>query len=142
MRSYCFRDEAHDILIREERGVLTIRQHGRCYRALRWQMTEELVCVLRTAIGFGLTRLWQVGHPRGPDSSHISFSRTHAPRSWVFALGLEARPPRLRTIAFSKRFLAAFETSGLSWSRRGGAAHLFVAPERLGETLAALGGHY
>lgn len=139
LRSGCFHDVENDILLVEKEGVLTVTQDGRSYLALRWKLTEEVVSVVRTAIGFGLSKLWQAGHPKGRQSSHISFSRTQAPASWVFALGLEACPPRLRKITFNKRLLPVFAASDLEWTCRKAGGNIFIPPERLTETLAWLG---
>lgn len=138
MRPRCFHDAQNDIALVEEGGALTVRQDGRCYLALRWKMTEELVAVVQTALHFGLSKLWQAGHPRGRQSSHISFSRTHEPASWVFSLGLEARPPRLQKITFNKRFLPIFEASDLEWTRQKAGGNLFIPPDRLVDTLTLL----
>ena len=118
--------------------MLSVSQHGRSYLALRWKLTEEVVAVVHTAVRFGLTKLWQEGHPRGRHSSHISFSRTHEPASWVFALGLEACPPRLQRITFNKRFLPIFEASDLQWTCPKTGGNIFIPPDRLAETLTVL----
>lgn len=104
-------------------------------------MTEEVIAVVRTAISFGLSKLWQADHPKGAQSSYISFSRTHEPASWVFALGLEARPPRLQKITFNKRFLPVFEASHLEWTRQKGGGNVFIPPDGLVDTLTALREH-
>lgn len=141
MRSRCFHDEPSGILLAEECGALTVSQNGRSYLALRWKMTEELVAVVQTALHFGLSKLWQTGHPRGRQSSHISFSRTHESASWVFSLGLEAQPPRLQKITFNKRFLPIFEASDLEWTRQKAGGNLFIPPGRLIDTLTLLREH-
>lgn len=118
--------------------MLSVSQHGRSYLALRWKLTEEVVAVVHTAVRFGLTKLWQEGHPRGRHSSHISFSPTHEPASWVFALGLEACPPRLQRITFNKRYLPIFEASRLEWTCQKAGGHIFIPPGSLAEALALL----
>jgi hypothetical protein len=138
LRTAYFHDLENDILLAEEGGVLTVSQDGRSYLALRWKMTEEVVAVVQTAIRFGLSKLWQDGHPKGRQSSHISFSCTHEPASWVFALGLEACPPRLQKITFNKRFLPIFEASHLEWSSQKSGGHILVPPGSLAEVLGLL----
>lgn len=138
LRSGCFHDAENDILLIEKEGVLTVTQNGRSYLALRWKMTEEVAAVVLTAIRFGLSKLWQDGHPKGRQSSHISFSCSHEPASWVFALGLEACPPRLQKITFNKRFLPIFEASHIEWTRQKSGGHIFVPPGSLAEVLGIL----
>ncbi|WP_332690701.1 hypothetical protein [Bosea sp. (in: a-proteobacteria)] len=118
--------------------MLTVRQDGRSYLALRWKLTEEVVSVVHTALRFGVSKLWQTGHPKGRQSSHISFSRTHEPASWVFALGLEACPPRLQRITFNKRLRPIFEASDLEWTREKTGGNIFIPPGRLAGALAML----
>ncbi len=42
---------------------LLISQRERTYLARKWQITSEVQEVIDTALSFGLTHLWQKGHP-------------------------------------------------------------------------------
>lgn len=129
MTAPAFHDAQHDITIQDCEGGVAIRQDGRCYIARRWKLSDELECVVRTALQFGLTKLWQCGNPKGRESSRISFSTSHAANSWVFALGLEARPPQLRRITFPRRLLPAFESAAWEWSQQSwGSRDILVPP--------------
>lgn len=123
-----FEDAANGIRITEESGYLAIEQDGRFYAARRWKLTSEVENLVRTAIAHGFTKVWQDGRPRGQESSHISFSRSHRRNSWVFSIGLEAGPPALSRVTFNKRFQETFVRIGVDWTRQKHGGHnIFIA---------------
>jgi hypothetical protein len=139
MTSY-FKPE-HDIRIEEAPGGVLVSQEGHQYLARRWRLTPEVRRVLDLGIEYGLTCLWRSGHPIGPESHHISFSFTHAPASWVFAIGAEAGPPRLKRVTFNKQFKEYFKHSGPDWAwnwENAGGKNIFVDPDDLESVLQTL----
>jgi hypothetical protein len=90
--------------------------------------------VIDTALSFGLTHLWQKGHPSKDESHHISFSFSHEPESWIFVIGGEAKPPHLKFFTFNKRLKADFKDSGFEWTwewENSGGKNILIQPRDL-----------
>ena len=139
MTSY-FKPE-HDIRIEEVPGGVLVSQEGHQYLARRWRLTPEVRRVLDLGIEHGLTCLWRSRHPIGPESHHISFSFTHSRSSWVFAIGAEAGPPRLKRVTFNKQLKEYFRHSELGWVwnwENAGGKNIFVDPNDLESVLQML----
>jgi hypothetical protein len=123
-----------DIQIRKHINGLLISQRERTYLARKWQITSEVQDVIDTALSFGLTHLWQKGHPSKDESHHISFSFSHEPESWIFVIGGEAKPPHLKFVTFNKRFKAYFKDSGFEWTwewENSGGKNILIQPRDL-----------
>ena len=93
-------------------GVL-VEQDDRAYIARKWCLTEEVKKIIQLALDSGFDRLWRYRHPQDEyfiggikemiGAPHIGFSRNHHER-WLFVLGQEARPPKLKVITFHKKY--------------------------------------
>ncbi|MBN2565985.1 MAG: hypothetical protein JXB46_09785 [Candidatus Eisenbacteria bacterium] len=131
----------HDIRIEEVPGGVLVSQEGHQYLARRWRLTPQVRRVLDLGIEHGLTCLWRSGHPIGLERHHISFSFTHARASWVFAIGGEAGPPRLKRVTFNKQLKEYFKHSGLDWVwnwENAGGKNIFIDPNDLESVLQTL----
>ncbi|PVE25787.1 hypothetical protein DC522_03165 [Microvirga sp. KLBC 81] len=134
-----------DIRITTDAKGLFVSQHGRSYLAREWRLTSEVLEVLQTALEFGLTHLWQEGHPSKSESHHISFSFSHAPQTWVFVIGKEAKPPNVRWVTFHQKFKGYLREGGFldegsrkaEWENSGG-KNILVRPEYLHPVLSYL----
>jgi hypothetical protein len=129
--------ELGDLVLEDREGGTWISQRGKAYLARRWRLTDQVVKIVESAIESGLTCLWQSGHPKGGSSHHISFSFTHAPASWIFVLGGEARPPEVRQITLNKKLKDLLEKSDIHyfWESAGG-KNFTIATEDLTDFLA------
>lgn len=129
-------------LVMEETPVGTrVSQGGRTYLARKWKLTPEVVGVVETALEFGLSCVWQDGHPGGDESHHISFSFSREKASWVFVIGAEAGPPALKKVTFHKRLKEYFKSAGLGWMwnwETAGGKNILVAPGDLRSVLETL----
>lgn len=134
-----FEDARSGIRVVERSSYLTIEQDGRAFTARRWKLTQEVRGLLSKAISRGYGKLWQDERPKGGESSYISFSRTHHKDSWVFQIGLEARPPALAFVTFNKRYLADIVAAGVPYAvKQSGGQHILVAPENFDKALAQI----
>lgn len=133
MISNALLDLSHGISIENCEGGLLITQGKRRFVARRFKLTEEFRALVGTAVALGFTKLWQCGNPIGQESGRITFSSSHAARSWVFALGREARPPRLEWLIFPRQFRHAFvELSNCEWIQQSwGRREILVNPRDL-----------
>ena len=129
-------------------GAIEITQRGNTYRARKWQLTDELVEVIQTAVQFGYSALWVDGHPSRPylrggpqflkGSHHITFARSHGER-WVFVVDGAANPPVPRDVTFNKGLRDFLERIGQAhaWEHSGG-HNLRVPREQFREVLRQL----
>lgn len=132
MKATAFLDPVHELRIEACEGGVLIQQAGQCYVARRFKLTKEFCAFVRTAIAMGFTKLWQFGNPMGRESSRITFSSTHAPRSWVFALGLESLPPRLERVILPRHFRLALKHAPFEWAQKAhGQREILIEPTDL-----------
>jgi hypothetical protein len=134
----------YDLRIEATEQGLLVSQEGKRYLARKWQLTPEVIKVIETGIAAGLTNLWQYGHPSKDESPHISFSFSRDPVSWVFVIGAEARPPKLRYVTFQNRlkpYFERFKGDGYAWAwqiENGAGGNIRTDPADLKQILAAL----
>jgi hypothetical protein len=123
----------HDLMLEEQCDGICVRQHGKEYVALKWQLNGPLFDVVRVALTNGFCCLWQERHPGGRSSHHISFSRSHAPASWVFCLGDGNGAPDVRSITVSSsRYEDLVRRREIGGRRsRGGGKNYVIQPEKL-----------
>ena len=136
-----YSNKEFDINLETVKDGIRVRQHNRIYLAKKWKLNDDVRLVLNTAINFGLTSLWQEGHPRKNESHHLSFSFTHKRNSWIFVIGKEACPPKIKTITFNKNLKKYFEdfSGKISWTMQpSGGKNIFIELNELEATLTLL----
>ena len=82
------------LTLEEKQGVKVI-QNGKSYFARDWQLTDDVKEVIETSIHHRFDKLWVEGHPRGWESHHICFSRSHS-LPWDYLIGGEGVKKRDR----------------------------------------------
>jgi len=127
----------HDLTLSERDRGIVVQQHGREYFARKWQLTPEVVSIVKQAMAHGLTCLWQQGHPGGSSSHHISFSFSHDRASWVFCIGDGAGAPDVRKVTISKKVRGVLNGAAVDafWESAGG-KNSSITPDGLPDFLA------
>lgn len=122
----------HDLVLEDHQGGLWVEQGKKKYLARRWQLTNQVIGIIQLALAKDLRCLWQEGHPGKETSHHISFSFSHEPASWVFCIGVEAGPPKVKKITISKKVRGILTRNDINpfWENAGG-KNFSIVPEKL-----------
>ena len=136
-------------IVDEPRGVW-IQQHGSCYVALDWRLTDQVRAFIDAAVAAGFTTLIRSQHPqpnrRETGVKYIGFSRTPHER-WVAVLDQYSpatglRGGVVRRFTVEQAYRAVLESRGIPYlQERGGGRNLYVEFERHPDVFTAASAH-